>query len=56
MSYHRKVWLGVFLFCLLFWSGIIATMSMLKKHPSHSAPSSEQISKAEANPTRHSPA
>lgn len=54
MSYNRKVWLGVFLFCVLFWSGIITAVSMLKERAAHSAQHNEQIVKADVSLTLHS--
>ncbi|HFK7187643.1 TPA: hypothetical protein ACG0BA_003313 [Serratia odorifera] len=51
MSYNRKVWLGVLLFCTLCWLAVIQGVHTLgERLLQHSAQQSDQMAKASISP------
>ncbi|HEI8866371.1 hypothetical protein [Serratia sp. AKBS12] len=56
MSYNQKVWLGVVLFCTLFWLAVIQSVHTLGERLSQqSAQQSGQMAKAAINPHAKNP-
>jgi hypothetical protein len=56
MSYNRKVWLGVLLFCTLCWLAVIQGVHTLSERLlQHSAQQSDQMAKASISPHAKNP-